>query len=65
MFIINSIITLPLGLVGFWLWPGTPDNAKSIFLLKEEIALAKERLERAGHTHDIKPVSWEMAKKVF
>ncbi|THX25235.1 MFS general substrate transporter [Aureobasidium pullulans] len=65
MFIINSIITLPLGLVGFWLWPGTPDNAKSIFLSKEELALAKERLERAGHTHDIKPVSWEMAKKVF
>ncbi|TIA13627.1 MFS general substrate transporter [Aureobasidium pullulans] len=65
MFIINSIITLPLGLVGFWLWPGTLENAKSIFLSKEEIALVKERLERAGHTHDIKPVRWEMAKKVF
>jgi hypothetical protein len=65
MFIINSIITLPLGIIGFWVWPGTPSNSKSVFLTNQELTLAKERLERAGHTHDHKPFTWALAKKVF
>ncbi|KAI4742852.1 MFS general substrate transporter [Aureobasidium sp. EXF-12298] len=65
MFIINSIITLPLGIIGFWVWPGTPSNSKSVFLATQELTLAKERLERAGHTNDHKPFTWALAKKVF
>lgn len=65
MFIINSIITLPLGFIGFWLWPGTPDKAKSVFLSKEEIALAQDRLARAGHAQETTSITWALAKKVF
>jgi hypothetical protein len=65
MFLINSIITLPLGIIGFWVWPGTPSNSKSVFLTNQELTLAKERLERAGHTHSPKPFTWALAKKVF
>lgn len=65
MFIINAVITLPLGIIGFWVWPGTPSNSKSVFLTQQELALAKERLERAGHTNDHKPFSFSLFKKVF
>jgi hypothetical protein len=65
MFIINAVITLPLGLIGFWVWPGTPSNSKSVFLSKQELTLAKERLERAGHTVEHKPITFALAKKVF
>ncbi|KAI4853461.1 MFS general substrate transporter [Aureobasidium sp. EXF-8845] len=65
MFIINAIITLPLGIIGFWVWPGTPSNSKSVFLSKQELVLAKERLERAGHTVEHKPFTLALAKKVF
>lgn len=65
MFIINSIITLPLGIIGFWVWPGTPSKSKSVFLSETELTLAKERLERAGHTNEHKPFSFSLLKKVF
>lgn len=63
-FIINTIITLPLGFVGFFLWPGTPDKVKSVFLSAEEVALAKKRLERAGHRQP-DPLTWAGVKRVF
>lgn len=65
MFIINSVITLPLGIIGFFVWPGTPDRAWSLFLSDEEISLAKKRLERAGHKQKSTPLTWAIAKKVL
>lgn len=64
MFIINSIITLPLGLVGFWLWPGTPDKVKSPFLSEEEVALARKRLQRVRHEQET-PLTWATVRRVF
>lgn len=64
MFIINTMITLPLGFIGFFLWPGTPDKVKSAFLSAEEVALAKKRLERAGHQQE-DPLTWAAVRRVF
>lgn len=64
MFIINSIITIPVGLVGPFIWPGTPDKAKSPFLSKDEIELARSRLARVGHTHTSN-LSWAKVRGMF
>lgn len=46
MFIIDAIITFPVGLIGIWALPGVPTKCYSVFLTDEEIFLARERLKR-------------------
>ncbi|KAE9371200.1 MFS general substrate transporter [Stipitochalara longipes BDJ] len=53
MFIITAAITFPVAIVGFFLWPGTPDKSQSYFLSEEELALARKQFSLA------------MLKKVF
>jgi MFS family permease len=64
MFIINAIITIPIGLVGPFLWPGTPDKAKSFFLSEKETLLAKARLARAGHRYGSQ-ITWTKIRGIF
>lgn len=49
MYIICAIITIPIGFLGLLVLPGTPDMPNRIFLSRSDIALATERLQRAGH----------------
>lgn len=52
MYIICAIITIPVGILGYFVLPGTPDQPNRWFLKKDDIDQAKSRLERAGHvTH--------------
>jgi MFS family permease len=64
MFIINAIITIPIGLVGPFIWPGTPEKAKSLFLSTEEVQLARNRMERAGHAHS-SSLTWAKVGSIF
>lgn len=64
MFIINAGITIPLGIIGFFVLPGTPDKCKSPFLTKEEVQLARKRLEKAGHQPPT-GFSWQKFKRIF
>jgi hypothetical protein len=64
MFIINAITTLPVGLLGPFIWPGTPDKLKSFFLSEEEVQQARTRLERAGHAHS-SDLSWSKVGAMF
>ncbi len=57
-------MTMPLALVGYILWPGTPDKPNRIFLSEKELALAKSRLLREGHSSPTH-FTWKMAFKVF
>ncbi|KAH8194767.1 hypothetical protein TruAng_011072 [Truncatella angustata] len=50
LFIIDGIITIPVALSGFLLFPGIPDSPRAFFLTESEIDLAKKRLERAKVT---------------
>jgi hypothetical protein len=49
MYIICAIITIPVGILGFLVIPGTPDKPNTWVLKKSEVELAKARLHRAGH----------------
>ncbi|KAF7562606.1 hypothetical protein G7046_g1512 [Stylonectria norvegica] len=49
MYIICSLITIPIGILGYVVLPGTPEKPNRIFLEKSDIQLARERLKRAGH----------------
>ena len=65
MFIITSVITLPLAFVGLLLWPGTPDKPNKIFLSDHEIAIARSRLERHGAQLKALPFSWDRLRRIF
>ncbi|ODV64167.1 MFS general substrate transporter [Ascoidea rubescens DSM 1968] len=58
MFIINAIITIPVGLIGFMLIPGTPYKCYSVFLSDEEIRIARARLKK----NNIVPPQKEIGK---
>jgi hypothetical protein len=49
MYIICAIITIPVGLLGLCVLPGTPDKPNKFVLTDRDVELAKNRLQRAGH----------------
>ena len=49
MYIICAVITIPIGILGFIVLPGTPDKPNRLILTEKDVKLAKERLLRAGH----------------
>ncbi|KAH7304671.1 vitamin H transporter [Stachybotrys elegans] len=49
MYIICALITFPVGIMGYFLIPGTIDQPNRWFLTDDDIKLAKKRLERGGH----------------
>lgn len=50
MYIICAIITIPVGLLGLLILPGTPEMPNRAFLSRADVELATERLRRAGHS---------------
>ncbi|KAJ5646662.1 MFS general substrate transporter [Penicillium lividum] len=47
LFIIDGIFTIPVALIGFFIFPGIPDSPRPFYLTESDIALAKERISRA------------------
>ncbi|KAJ5755642.1 hypothetical protein N7533_005185 [Penicillium manginii] len=47
LFIIDGIFTIPVALIGFFIFPGIPDSPRPFYLTESDIALAKERTARA------------------
>jgi ACS family pantothenate transporter-like MFS transporter len=50
LFIICGIISLPVGVIGYFFNPDFPENTKAFYLTKEEAAFARERLVVDGYT---------------
>lgn len=48
LFIIDGAFTIPVALIGFIIFPGIPDSPKPFYLTERDIALAKERANRAN-----------------
>lgn len=65
MFIITSVITLPLALVGYFIWPGTPDKPNRFFFSEAELKLAKRRLESNGSQLKSLPFTWDRLRRIF
>ncbi|KUI62638.1 putative transporter SEO1 [Cytospora mali] len=66
MYIICAIITLPIGVLGFLVLPGTPEMPNRLILKQPDIDLASQRLKRAGHSINGKfqwRVVWQLFKK--
>ncbi|KAK8195419.1 major facilitator superfamily transporter [Phyllosticta capitalensis] len=49
MYIICAVITIPIGILGYFVIPGTPEQPNRLVLGRENIELSVERLKRAGH----------------
>lgn len=50
MYIICAVITIPIGIIGFVVLPGTPEMPNRILLSQADIDQASQRLKRAGHS---------------
>lgn len=64
-FIIDGIFTVPIALIGFFMYPGSLDQAKNVrWLTKDEMKLARRRMVESG----VKPagkIKWSLVKRVF
>ncbi|KAK6462770.1 putative permease [Scheffersomyces coipomensis] len=71
IFVIDGIISLVVGLMGFFVLPGTPTDCYSLFLTDDEIRLARKRMlkDQKHHRsrHDIfkEFFDWETWKSIL
>lgn len=49
MYIICALITVPVGILGYFLLPGTIDQPNRWILTEKDVQTASKRLERGGH----------------
>ncbi|KAK0468438.1 MFS general substrate transporter [Desarmillaria tabescens] len=64
LFIIDGIITLPIALYGFLIFPDVPLTTKAFYLNEDEKRLASDRLQ--GEIQVARePVSWATAKRIL
>ncbi|KAL4955205.1 major facilitator superfamily domain-containing protein [Aspergillus filifer] len=48
LFIIDGIFTIPVALIGFFIFPGIPDSPQPFFITKRDVEIAKDRIKRAN-----------------
>ena len=64
MYIICAIITIPVGILGYFVIPGTPAHPNRKVLRQQDVNLAVERLKGAGHVSHGK-FKWETVWNVL
>lgn len=66
LFVINAIITVVWGFMGFWMLPDLPNkpNPRAFWFRKRHAELSMARLQRYGRAEP-KPVTWAGAKRTF
>ncbi|KAI0907692.1 major facilitator superfamily domain-containing protein [Ustulina deusta] len=64
LYIISAVITIPIGLFGYLVLPGTPDQPNRKVLRQQDVELAISRLHRSGHVSHEK-FKWVTVKKVL
>lgn len=69
MYIICAIITIPVGIVGYFIIPGTIDKPNKYVLSEEDLLIARRRLDRNGHTMQgklrLRHIKYIMSSKHF
>jgi MFS family permease len=61
LYIICGIISLPVGVIGYFFNPDFPENSRAFYLVPEETVMARQRLLRDGY----KPLgasAWDKTK---
>ncbi|KAI0143720.1 MFS general substrate transporter [Xylariaceae sp. FL1272] len=64
LFIVNTIISLPIAIAGFFLFPDVPEITKAWWLTEKDIAIANKRMALEGRATRGK-FSREKFKKIF
>ncbi|PGH19020.1 hypothetical protein AJ79_00054 [Helicocarpus griseus UAMH5409] len=64
LFIINTVISLPIAILGFFFLPDIPEITKAWYLTEAEIALAKRRMELEGRANR-QPYTLAKLRKIF
>ncbi|KAI8935149.1 hypothetical protein NX059_007742 [Plenodomus lindquistii] len=64
LFIIDGVISLPIAIAGFFIFPGLPSSKKPWWLTAKEHELARTRMVSAGIAPS-KELSWTVAKRTF
>ncbi|KAL4898927.1 hypothetical protein BDW74DRAFT_184204 [Aspergillus multicolor] len=64
LFLLDGMISLPVGILGFFLLPDVPEIASPRFLSQEEVALAQKRMKLEGRK-DREPFSKAKMKRIF
>ncbi|KAK9477381.1 major facilitator superfamily domain-containing protein [Lipomyces japonicus] len=62
MFAIDAIITIPVGILGFFVWPGTPEKVQSFFLTEKDLEISRRRANLNAFSNS-KGFSWSVIKK--
>lgn len=65
LYIVNAIITIPLALIGPFIYPGTIDKPNRLVISEKDLALARARLEKQGAKVASAPFSWALVRKIF
>ncbi|KAF9873140.1 hypothetical protein CkaCkLH20_09303 [Colletotrichum karsti] len=64
LFIVDTVISLPIALAGFFLLPDVPEITKAWYLSKDDIALAQKRMQLEGRATR-QPFTKAKVKKIF
>ncbi|KAJ0415163.1 major facilitator superfamily domain-containing protein [Aspergillus carlsbadensis] len=64
LFLIDGIISLPIGVLGFFLLPDVPEIANPWYLSQQEVALARQRMRLEGR-NGREPFSRAKLKKIL
>lgn len=64
LFVIDGVITLPIAIYGYFIFPDTPRTTEAFYLTKEEKILARARLQGEVQV-DRPPLSWNLIRRVL
>jgi ACS family pantothenate transporter-like MFS transporter len=64
LFIIDTVISLPIAVAGFFFFPDVPEITRAWYLTKDDIALAQKRMDLEGRTKR-SPYTVAKFKKIF
>lgn len=64
LFIVDGCISLPLSILGFFLFPGIPESGKRWWLTQEEYLLARRRMQDEGVARS-RRITMRMVKRIF
>ncbi|KAF2733671.1 MFS general substrate transporter [Polyplosphaeria fusca] len=64
MYIICALITIPIGMLGFLILPGTPDQPNRLVMKEHDTDIAVQRLKRAGHGKEIRATVQDFIKVI-
>ena len=64
LFIMDAVISTPICLVGFFLFPDLPENTRAFYLSKGDREMAVKRIHDVGHALR-KRLGWSILRRVF